>query len=339
MSQGTVNNQVFYYTKPLNLELASEECPLPGPGEIRCKTLCSLVSIGTEMTCFDRNVEPGSIWDEWIQFPFQPGYSSVGQVTEIGEGVSGIALGDRVCSTSPHRAWFLDRPETVIPVPEGITAEQASWFFLNIIVQNGVRESRPVMGENAVVIGLGPLGQLAARYLGLAGLNHLLAVDPVARRCELAQGHGPTEILCCAADKAESRVSDLTGGQGADLVVDITGHPSVFHTSHRMLGKRGRLGLIGDVAFPSRQTLTHDVISKSISIVGAHGSIPPWRGNPYYRWGKCEMTGFFFNLIQSGRFKVDNLITHRIKPDEAPEVYKEIHSDRSSYLGVVIDWR
>ena len=339
MSERAGENIVFYFTGPRKLEVVKEKCPAPGPGEILCRSICSLISIGTEMICFAREVEPGSVWDSWIQYPFEPGYSSVGEVIETGKRVSGIALGDRVCSTSPHRAWFIDRPETVIPVPSGVTSEQATWFTLNIIVQNGIREARPALGETAVVIGLGPLGQLAVRFLGITGLNHLVAVDPIAQRCALAQGNGPTEVLELYAEQAIERVSGLTNGRGADLVFDITGHPSVFHSAQHLLGKRGRLGLIGDVPFPSKQTLTHDVVSKSLSIIGAHGATPPWQGNDYYRWGKKELTRFFFDLILTHRINLDNLMTQRIRPGEAPRVYSEISANRSGYMGVVIDWR
>ncbi|MEA1997522.1 MAG: hypothetical protein U9N45_07770, partial [Gemmatimonadota bacterium] len=180
-------------------ELVSEKCPEPVAGEIRCKTICSLVSIGTEMICFERKVEPGSLWDGWIQYPFTPGYSSVGEVTDTGQGVEGISVGDRVCSTCSHRAWFIDKADAVHTVPAGVSSEQASWFMLNIIVQNGVREAGPVLGETTVVLGLGPLGQLAVRLLGITGQNHLVAVDPLAERCALAQDNGPTEVLNMSA--------------------------------------------------------------------------------------------------------------------------------------------
>lgn len=339
MDKGSIENKVFYYTGPQKMELVSEPCNPPGAGQVRCRTLCSLVSIGTEMICFKREVEPGSVWDQWIQYPFEPGYSSVGEVIDTGGGVSGLTPGELVCSTSAHRAYFIDRPENLHPVPGGLSPELASWFQLNIIVQNGIREAAPVLGETAVVIGLGPLGQLAVRFLGLAGLNHLVAVDPLAQRCEMASGNGPSEVLCHTADKALERVSELTEGQGADLVFDITGHPSVFLSAQHMLRKRGRLGLIGDAAYPSRQTLTHDVISKSLSIIAAHGAVPPWQGNDYYRWGKKELVRFFFDLLLAGRIRIDNLITNRIKPEEAPSVYLDILRDRSAYMGVVIDWR
>lgn len=339
MAQESVKNRVFYFTAPKKLEIRTEDCPPPGPGEVRCKTICSLVSIGTEMICFARQVEKGSGWDQWIQYPFETGYLSVGEIMNLGEGVEGYNVGDRVCSNAPHRAWFIDKAFKLIPVPNAVSSEDASWFHINIIVQNGIREVRPVFGESAVVIGLGPLGQIAVRLLGVAGLKHLIAIDPFPLRCRLAEGQGPTEVWQERADQMVDRVLERTKGFGAEMVFDITGNPVVFHASHKMLCKRGRMGLIGDVPHPSQQTMSSDVIGKGVAIISAHGAIPPFEGNPYYRWGRKEMNDFFFHAIASGRFRVDNLVTHRITPDEAPKAYLEILEHRNDYLGVIIDWR
>ena len=286
MSSQKNQTRAFIYTGPHQMELRTVETLSPGPGQLRCQSICSLVSIGTEMTCYAREVETGSVWDAWIQYPFEPGYSSVGRVVDMGEGVEGVAPGDIICSNAPHRGSFVDSADAVYPVPTGVSADSASWFQLNIIVQNGIREINPVLGETAVVIGLGPLGQLAVRLLGLCGLSQLVAVDPSPERCSLADSHGPDTILAVPADKAVEQVKKLTAGRGADIVLDITGHPAVFHSAQHMLARRGRLGLIGDVPKPSLQTLTHDIVSNSISIVGAHGATPPRTGNDYYRWGK-----------------------------------------------------
>ena len=253
MTGESIQHSALIYTAPRQMEVRGVETPPPGPGQIRCECVCSLVSIGTEMTCYAREVEAGSVWDEWIQYPFEPGYSSVGRVIDVGEGVNGIAPGDIVCSNAPHRGYFNDTAEAIYPVPDGVNPGSASWFQLNIIVQNGIREAKPVLGESAVVIGLGPLGQLAVRLLGLCGLSNLVAVDPSKERCDLAKGNGPDEILSVPAHDAVSRVKELTGGRGADMVFDITGHPAVFHSAQHMLARRGRLGLIGDVPKPGLQ--------------------------------------------------------------------------------------
>lgn len=338
MPKGKITNRVFYFTEPEKMEIVTEDCPEPGRGEIRCKTLYSLVSIGTEMICFIRDVEPGSHWDNWIKYPFPPGYSMVGRIEDIGEGVEGFSKGELVCSMAPHREWFVDNAANIFRVPEGLNPELATWFTLNNIVQNGVREVKPILGETAVILGLGPLGQLAVRLLGIAGLKDLVAVDLSPERCALAEAHGPTQTLCSTAAEAEKTVADLTGGSGAHIVLDITGHPDSFQSAHRMLGQRGRLGLIGDVAYPSKQCLTSQVIFKSLKISAAHAICPPNQGNSFYNWGRQEMTDFFFNLISTCRIKIDNLITHHPSPKDAPEIYSDLIGNRGKYMGIVFDW-
>jgi threonine dehydrogenase-like Zn-dependent dehydrogenase len=291
------------------------------------------------MICYARQVEENSGWDQWIQYPFPPGYSSVGEVTDVGPGVRSVQPGATVCSSAPHREWFIDRADRVILVPPALRPEQAAWFQLNIIVQNGIRETKPELGETAVVVGLGPLGQVAVRLLGVAGLRDLIAIDPLAERCALADGHGPTEVWNGSAPDLAPKLLEQTGKRGADMVFDITGNAVVFHAAHRMLAKRGRLGLIGDVPFPRQQTLTSDVINKGVAIVSAHGSMPPQEGTAFYRWGRREMCDFFFHLLLCGRVQVDNLVTHRIVPEDGPRVYREIGERRAGFMGVVIDWR
>lgn len=338
MPKGPIKNRVFYYTAPRKLEIRTENCPPPGPGQVRCRTINSMVSIGTEMICFARQVEKGSGWDQWVQYPFEPGYLSIGEVVDVGRGVTAVKKGQRVASFAAHRAYFIDQADKVFSVPEGMCSQEANFFHISNIVQNGLRECKPVFGETAVVIGLGPLGQMAVRWLGVAGMRNLVAIDPMPMRCDKARGNGPTEVLCGYADKFIDRIMDLTGGLGAEMVFDITGNAAVFHAAHKMLGKRGRLGLIGDVPRPGEQTMTQDVIGKSVSIIAAHGAIPLHEGNHYYRWGKKEMTQLFFEFVMAGRFKVADLITHRIAPDEAPKVYPDICDHRDKYMGVIIDW-
>ena len=175
-------------------------------------------------------------------------------------------------------------------------------------------------------------------FRSLAGLADVIAVDPLPSRCAMAEGRGATEVWATGADEAAKRLDERTKGRGADIVFDITGNPSVFHAAQRMLAKRGRLGLIGDAAKPSLQTMTQEIIGKSARIVAAHGSMPPQTGNAYFRWGKREQTAFFFEMIRKGRIDVDNLESHVIAPERAPETYADILVRRGMYMGVFVDW-
>ena len=63
------------------------------------------------------------------------------------------------------------------PIPRGVTDEDATWFGLAKIAQNGVRRAEHRLGESVAVIGLGPVGQLVVQYLRLLGARHVIAID------------------------------------------------------------------------------------------------------------------------------------------------------------------
>ena len=104
-----------------------------------------------------------------MQYPFYPGYSSVGEVLAVGSAVEGIEVGQQVASRSRHAQLVLADAQRCVPVPEGVSDEEATWFGLACIVQNGVRRANHVLGDDVVVVGLGQLGQLVVEYARLGG--------------------------------------------------------------------------------------------------------------------------------------------------------------------------
>src|SRR6476660_1438829 len=81
-----------------------DEEPLapPGSGQINVRTARTLISTGTEGIVLSRKFSPGTHWDGWVKYPFRPGYSHVGRVTAVGEGVSELHIGDRVATRAAH---------------------------------------------------------------------------------------------------------------------------------------------------------------------------------------------------------------------------------------------
>ena len=75
-----------------------EPLPRPGPGDIQVQTTRTLISTGTEGIVLGRKFSPGTHYDTWVKYPFRPGYSHVGRVSAIGEGVSEFKIGDRVAT-------------------------------------------------------------------------------------------------------------------------------------------------------------------------------------------------------------------------------------------------
>ena len=262
------------FTGKDRVEVHPEDVREPGPGEVLVQATKTLISTGTEGIVLSRLFEPGGHWDTWVRYPFHPGYSLAGRVAAVGSGVTSLREGDRVAVRQPHHQYVVVAQEAAVPLPTGVADEDATWFGLAKIVQNGVRRAEHRLGESVAVIGLGPIGQLTVQYLRLLGAKHIIAIDLAPQRLELASAHGATNLINAAAAEAREDVLRLTENAGADVVYDVTGAPSVFPSALRLLRRFGRLVLLGDTGTPTEQRLTGDVVTRGLQIIGAHDSNP-----------------------------------------------------------------
>ncbi len=326
------------FPKPNQVAVGTVTVPAPAPGELLCEARVSLLSTGTETFCLAGEFDPGTFWEEWVSFPFSPGYSMTSVVLAVGDDVSGFAIGDRVASQTPHAQRFIVPAGDAIAIPDDITDEQAAWMSLACTTQLGVRRADLQLGETVGVVGLGLLGQLVVQYLRVAGAGRIVAIDTADERLDRALRHGATDVIAAAAGDARERVAELTGGAMLDVVFDITGHHAVLAEASTLLRPLGRLVLLGDSPSPSRQHLGPRIVGDSISILGVHASIAPPVQTPRDRWTIAAMTELFFLLLRTGRMDVDGLISHRFEPADAPDVYARLQSDRSEFLGVLFDW-
>lgn len=319
------------------VEFVEEEVPEPAPGDVLCRAVLSLVSIGTELHCLRGTYDAGTYWEEYIRYPFHPGYSMAAQVVRTGDGVTVFKAGDRVTSWAPHSEYFAACEDQLFPVPHATTDEEAIWATLARTTQLGVRRAGLVLGETAVVVGLGILGQLVTQYLSLSGARHVIAIDTSQARLDLASANGATKAICVPVDQAAEEVRRMTGGQMADVVFDVTGHPAVLAPASLLLRKLGRLVLLGDTPTPSLQALGPRIVGDSIAILGIHGMMYPETRTPFNQWTAAAMTSLFFDYLQSKRMNVASLITHRVSPAQADKVYDSVARDPDA-LGIVFDW-
>jgi 2-desacetyl-2-hydroxyethyl bacteriochlorophyllide A dehydrogenase len=310
----------------------------PGEGEVRCRARTSLVSTGTESFCLDGVFDAGTFWEEWVEYPFAPGYSMVSDVVDVGPGVTQLSVGDRVATSTPHSSVFLAPATECLRVADGVTDDQACWTSLACTTQLGVRRVDLKLGESVAVVGLGALGQLVVRYLALCGARRIVAIDTTRSRLDLAVAGGATDTIEADAASALDVVRDLTGGRLLDAAFDITGHPAVLAPTTRLVHPLGRVVLLGDTPTPSRQALGPRIVADSVSVLGVHASSAPAVATLRDPWSEAAMADLFFHLVESGRMDVDPLTTHRFAPEQAAEVYDALRRDRSGFLGVFLDW-
>lgn len=320
------------------ISFCEESVDAPGQGEVLCAAEKSLLSTGTETLCLSGVFDPGTNWEEWVKYPFYPGYSMAARVISTGQGVKGFKEGDRVVVSYPHKQFFKVPQEALQLLPEGISYEDATWTALACTTQLGIRRADLKLGETVGVIGLGMLGQLIVQYLHLSGVKKIIAIDTVQKRLDLARSRGATHTLAMDAKSAQKEIEVITDGKMLDVVYDITGHPSVLAPAIQLLRRLGRVILLGDTTTPSKQCLGPGVVSRSISILGIHVTMYPEKGSEFNPWTYNEMTSLFFTYILQGRMSVKDLISHRYSPADAPKVYEGLVRDRSEAMGIIFDW-
>jgi threonine dehydrogenase-like Zn-dependent dehydrogenase len=99
-----------------------------------------------------------------------------------------------------------------------------------------------------------------------------------------------------------------------------------------LAGLFGKVVLLGDTGYPGRQSLTSDVMTKGLTIVATHDHQD--RGGFTQR----RIDAMFFDLLRSGNFKLDGLITHEFAPRDCEAAYQLATERRHDALGVLFDW-
>ncbi|HEX8550481.1 MAG TPA: zinc-binding dehydrogenase [Abditibacteriaceae bacterium] len=332
-----MTTQKIVFTAPNIVELLEEEVAPPQAHEFLVRAEVSLVSTGTELIILGGNFEPNSHWANWVRYPMHPGYNMVGTVEHVGSDAP-FQVGDRVATRTSHRSLGKGDARTV-KVPDDVSSDNAAWFGMANIAQNGVRRAEHRLGDAVVIIGAGLLGQLVTQYVRLQGAREIIVIDPAPARLQMAREHGATQTLDLAVQDARDAVFDWTQGRGADVVYDVTGHPAVLSAALPLARKFGTLLLLGDSAHPGEQRLTQDVITRAVRIIGAHDSNPPEAASDRDPWSHITMSELFFTYLQRGQMRVADMETHRFKPHAAPAAYAQLQHDRSTAMGVLFDWR
>ena len=169
---------------------------------------------------------------------------------------------------------YLMPGHTVLKAPDGIPDEVLAGLNCGLAeVLFGLQRARLDLGDAVVVQGCGGLGLYAIALAREMGAGRVIAVDAQADRLELARRFGADETVSVAEftdpDARVRRVQDLTGGWGADVAVEVVGHPAVMDEGIRMLAPGGRYIEIGNISPGQTCTLDPSLITVfSRSVIG-----------------------------------------------------------------------
>lgn len=332
-----METRTVFFQEPFKAILEREEVREPGPGEVLIKSLYSLISTGTELTAYTGSFPQGSLWASYVKYPFKAGYSSVGQIAKVGEGVKHLAEGDIVVCDAPHTEFYIWKADKVVKVPPGVDSREASFHTLGGGVMNCVRVSGVKLGESVVVVGAGLLGQLAVQFARLSGGFPVISVDLADFRLELAKKSGADLTVNPKCLDVFEAVRDATNGRMADVLFEVTGDPQVLSQAIRLVRKMGRFIVLGSPRGVSALDFHDEVNSPSRVIIGTHFyTLHPDTETLYYPWTWTRDRETFLGMLSTGRVSVNHLISHVYSFDEAPDAYRLLYERRHECMGVLL---
>lgn len=319
-------------------ELRQVEIPEPGPRDILIKVQATTVC-GTDLHIYD--------WDPWAQERTRPpliaGHECSGEVVAVGAEVVDLVPGDRVAvethvvcgtclacregnahvcrrtlilgvDTAGSYAEYVRLPAAnAIKVPEMMEPVVASLLepFGNAVhtVLAG-----PVAGRTVLVMGCGPIGIMACAVAAAAGAAAVFAVDINPYRLDFARQMGATRVFLSTEEDPVAAIRKATGGEGAEVVCEMSGHPVAIRQAFEALAYAGRYSMLGLPSRPVELDLANGIVFKGATVQGIAGR------RLYETWSRA------MGLVASGRVDLARLVTHRLPLDAFDEAMSLMRS-------------
>ncbi|MBM4052694.1 MAG: zinc-binding dehydrogenase [Planctomycetes bacterium] len=351
------------------------EVPSPGSrrGHLLIRTERTLVSAGTERMLVDfgkagwiqkARQQPDKVkmvWDKMRTDGIQPtieavfgkldqplplGYCNVGTVIDVGDGVQGFKVGDRVASNGKHADVVSVPVNLCARVPEGVSDEEAAFTVLGAIALQGIRLVQPTLGEAVVVTGMGLIGIVTAQLLRAHGCR-VLGIDFDPKKLALARQFGAETVDLSAGEDPVAAAERFSRGRGVDAVIvtAATRSNEPMHQAALMCRKRGRIVLVGVTGLE----LSRDDFFKKEITFQVSCSYGPGRYDPNYedkgqdypfgfvRWTEQRNLEAVLDMMSDGRLDVKPLVSHRYPIDDAVAAYEVVGGSEPS-LGIVLSY-
>lgn len=303
--------------------LSVEEVPQPepGPGSVLIEVHAAAVNF------FDTLIVEGK-YQEKPALPFSPGAEVAGRIAEIGDGVDGLAVGDRVMVTFSWGGFadFVVAPaESVVRIPDSMEFAVAAGFPIAYGTSHGALEWRARLqpGETLLVHGAAGGVGLTAVEIGKAMGATVIATASSAEKLAVARAHGADHLIDYTTENFRDRVKEITGGRGADVIYDPVGG-EVFEQSLRCVAWGGRLLVIGFAGGKIPQIPANILLVKNADAIGYY-----WGS---YRKHRPELVRESFQKLL-GWFEAGKLrphVSHRLPLEEASRALELLSTRRAT---------
>jgi threonine dehydrogenase-like Zn-dependent dehydrogenase len=311
-------------TAPGRVALEPVAVPLPGPGEVRIRLQ------GTGVCA--SNLAPWA-GTEWMRYPTEPGalgHEGWGVVDALGEGVQGIAQGQRVAALSYHAyaPWDLARADQVLPLPASLDGVpfpgEPLGCALNVHRRSGISS-----GHTVAVVGIGFLGALLVRLAVESGAR-VIAISRRPGSLELARRMGADEVIPMDDHHAIiERVSALTGGSFCDRVIEAVGKQWPLDLAAELTRERGRLVIAGYHQDGPRQVNLQLWNWRGLDVINAHERDP----RAYLDGMRAAV-----DAVVSGRVDPSPLYSHRYPLSRLADALNDTRDRPGNFVKALIEF-
>ncbi len=330
-------------------EIKTVPDPTPLPDEVIIKVRRVAVC-GTDLHIYG--------WDRWSQNRIHPplvfGHEFVGEVVALGARAEGVKLGDlvacetHVADTTCHlcRRGLMHVCENVKIL--GVDRDGAYAEFVAVPARNCWRVppdmplavaaaleplgnavhtvlAGEIAGCSALVTGCGPIGLFSIAVARACGAGPIIASDVNAYRLDLARKIGADAVIDATREDVVARVRDATDGRGADVVLEMSGHPSAIRQGLSAARNAGRVSLLGLPSDPFELDMTPLVIFKGLTVQGINGRLM------FQTWRQMN------ELLASGRLDIRPAITHVMPITDYADAMKQLQGGEAGKI-VLVPW-
>jgi L-iditol 2-dehydrogenase len=330
---------MLYGVKDLRVE--DVEVPEVDAGEVLVRVKAA-TTCGTDLKILQR----GYI-EKIIKLPTIFGHEWAGEVVEVGEGLGWPEKGIRVragnsapclrcamCQRGRYNlcenmiwlwgayAEYIKVPARMVlvnmqEVPQHVSYEEAAVTEPLACVLHGVEKARVKLGDTVTIVGAGPIGLLHLLTVKKIGAEMTIIIDLVEERLNLAKKLGVDEAINAEKENVVEEVRRLTGGYGADVVIEAIGLPATWEQALKLVRKGGTVLEFGGCPLGTEIKIDTELLHYGeVTVLGAFHTTP-------LHFKKA------LNLITSRTIDVRPLITRRMRLEDIKEAFNILSTSKS----------
>ncbi|WP_420428674.1 bi-domain-containing oxidoreductase [Kordiimonas sp.] len=368
-----MNKQILCDLSNGKVEAVTVPVPSCKPGHLLIKTNCTMISTGTERSLLNfgqsgfiekARQQPDKVKQviqkartdglistfdavrSKLQQPVAMGYSNVGIVVEVGKGVEGYTVGDRVVSNGPHAGFVCVPKMLCAPVPDKVEDQEAVFSVLGAISLHGFRLSGAHIGDAVAVVGLGLIGLIVMKIAKASGCR-VVGFDVDSDKVRFARSLGFDAEENGSNSSIETILSRYTAGHGFDqvLVAAASKKSTPMEFGASLCRKKAALVQVGvtKVSIP-RDVLFEKELSLQVSCSYGPGRYDKSYESAgidypiaYVRWTEQRNFCAILELLKTKKICFQDLIGSRYDITDANLAYKDM-LDNGHALATIIEY-